>query len=483
MEHLPKQKKKWNIYQFIGIVVLIIGVAITLQATQRSTEQRQFAQTPISYPSPIITLDPVITVDPVISIGAPSISPGQVSPTPSFNSPEKWGTRYAKLYSSAFSIRIGDQTFIGKEPIEVSSDSGIEQQTLEVKWYENNVEMRMYMYFRKKGSSEWELYELRTYNGQQQGDWIYYDVTSNPVSGYIGSYYFNTDRKFVAKNGSNAEIICKNCKIEALVSPSIIQYSSGYSIEPRIGLSEGNIMQVIPFNTSYSYAVGAVLYLNNSVVYDRSGIRFEWSSDSPKVVSAQQESISGVSSYIATRGIIKAVNFGTATITVSAIRNQDNKVLAASSFPVRAGESFSVLNTRTPECTLGVYADNVGNRPPNYVLTTPVQTVNTNEQIVLATNFFNQTLKQYQKMSYHIALGEYFQFVDSNGSNCSYNSTSKTITCQHGLFVNGGATSMAFRVKYTGPQPFPVSLFGTAFGSNGDTGSCTTAINRINAQP
>lgn len=140
-------------------------------------------------------------------------------------------------------------------------------------------------------------------------------------------------------------------------------------------------------------------------------------------------------------------------------------------------------NDLSPECTIAAFADNSASNPPNYIITTQISTVSPNQQFVIATNFFNNTNKNYEQASNHITLGKYLAFVDSNGDACNLDENSKTIKCDHGYFQNGGATSMAFRVKYIGQTAAPLSIFGTTFTSNGDTGSCMTSVNDIPVLP
>lgn len=45
--------------------------------------------------------------------------------------------------------------------------------TLEITWFEHDIEMRINMYFYSDGKNWW-CSELRVYNGQQNADWIYF---------------------------------------------------------------------------------------------------------------------------------------------------------------------------------------------------------------------------------------------------------------------------------------------------------------------
>ena len=461
MSQLPHIQKKKNVMVYAGMLVLLLGVFVTINATQHSTEVRQFAQAPISYPTP--------------------------SENPLYSSiPVKWETRFVRVKSTDFWIRYGNTTYHGSDNVEVHTNYSLDNQTLEMTWKENGALITLNMYFRRLNGNMWHMYQITSNNSAVNSQTISYrESSNNQIDALIGYYNYQDQRTFVPETPSNAdaEIYCKNCFIEAFRNPPRTVYSSGYALDTGIGTAPGKPIKVTPFGNS-AYGVSAILFnSSNNVVNDRSAFDFEWSSDSPNIVSVQKGSTDGLSPYIATHGTVTGVNFGIATISVKAINKISGQVVASVSFPVEVTESTYTFNTAAPTCTLGVYADSINNHPPSYDLSTVVQTVNPNEQIVIATNFFNNTQKQYQKMSYHIDLGEYFQFVDSNGSNCSYDATSKTIKCDHGVFVDQGATSMAFRVKYKGVSPASVGLFGTAFASNGDTGSCSTTLNKIGLVP
>jgi hypothetical protein len=119
-----------------------------------------------------------------------------------------WQTPVVILAADAFSIEADGRTFFGNTPtIDIRSDPGHDTyRTLELVWYEHNVEMRLNMYFTADDTSWW-VKEIRTYNGQQPGDWISYfgeffrtpkgqiflgnvDLTSDPHNAYRGKLHF-----------------------------------------------------------------------------------------------------------------------------------------------------------------------------------------------------------------------------------------------------------------------------------------------------
>jgi hypothetical protein len=90
-----------------------------------------------------------------------------------------WETNSATLSADNFYITANGKTFYGKSdpntpPMSILSDPGNPTYTsLEVMWVEQGVQMRLFIYFTSDGKQWWSE-EFRTYNGQPQGDWIYY---------------------------------------------------------------------------------------------------------------------------------------------------------------------------------------------------------------------------------------------------------------------------------------------------------------------
>jgi hypothetical protein len=127
----------------------------------------------ISFPvSLLLSLSPVR----LFSRAQLPASPPGLSPTPTtapVRNPIDWTTDQVYFKADNFSIEIGDTKFYGNVPnLRVVSDPGSDSYTtLEASWWENGVEMRLYMYFRSDGNN-WQMYELRTYNGQNPGDWV-----------------------------------------------------------------------------------------------------------------------------------------------------------------------------------------------------------------------------------------------------------------------------------------------------------------------
>lgn len=147
--------------------------------------------------------------------------------TPPITSPEgkknpiSWSSPQVSLIADDFYIMADGKKFLGNAAdIQVHSDPGsMAYTTLEVTWFEGGVEMRINIYFDHREGDFWKVSEIRTYNGQTPGDWIYYKTidgdsflgnefglplilprlnltsdSSNPDNLYSGTVYFENLR-------------------------------------------------------------------------------------------------------------------------------------------------------------------------------------------------------------------------------------------------------------------------------------------------
>src|SRR5690606_29046033 len=84
-------------------------------------------------------------------------------------------TRSVALDASDFYIEADGVRFVGAPSITVRSDPGDDTYTtLELDWLEHGVEMRMFLYFKSDGR-DWWAFEVRSYDGTQNADWITYE--------------------------------------------------------------------------------------------------------------------------------------------------------------------------------------------------------------------------------------------------------------------------------------------------------------------
>lgn len=116
-------------------------------------------------PSPSPTASPVPTTVP--------------SPFPSYPSRRgdaiNWQTNNAVLLARSLTIETNGQVFTGQgSNLRVQSDPGNPNYTtLEVFWDENNVPMRLFIYF-YGDQNTWWIKGIRAYNGTNPGNWLYF---------------------------------------------------------------------------------------------------------------------------------------------------------------------------------------------------------------------------------------------------------------------------------------------------------------------
>ena len=89
--------------------------------------------------------------------------------------PYSWSTGSVEFAADSFVITIGDREF---QPVlstlEINGYWGDEgSSTLELTWFDNGVEMRVNVYFEADAMTWWSD-EVRTYDGQPNGDWVYH---------------------------------------------------------------------------------------------------------------------------------------------------------------------------------------------------------------------------------------------------------------------------------------------------------------------
>lgn len=270
----------------------------------------------------------------------------QIRPETSTNRID-WSTDFAWIKSSDFYIKIGDKKFYGKEPIKLHSDPGLDKTTLEATWNENGVEMRLYMYFRKIDKGMWEMYDMRTYNGQELNPvWYYYqDSLGNSVKSLVGYHDYRSERTFKEPT-YDAQIYCKDCDINAFMPRPVSISPSGYSLEPLIGLPKDEII-TLTAGSNTGYGVNVLLRDSvGNVVKDQANNSYGWTVDDLKMVSVSERNLSeaGTCAY----GIylpcpkmhadLKGLKAGKTRVSVKVTRNTDKVVIAQTSFPVQVIE-------------------------------------------------------------------------------------------------------------------------------------------------
>lgn len=273
-----------------------------------------------------------------------SLKPAQASTDTDIINPIVWKTKYAKFSSSNFYIRTGDQFFYGHPSISIHSDPGNDKTTLETFWTENGINMAFFVYFQKNLAGNWEIYDVRTYSGQKNTDWVYYYPQPNPISAPVGQRYFSSNQIFTPTDQTDAQIYCQDCTITAF-NPTALNVSSyGYSLDFEIGIPQDETITV-DTDPATAYAVNAVLYdSSGQIVTDQSDFSYRWQSDDPTIVEISSQPIdygdgtchAGVLAPCPpVNGQISGISPGVTRIQVEIIRNQDKITIASNEFDVK----------------------------------------------------------------------------------------------------------------------------------------------------
>lgn len=271
--------------------------------------------------------------------------------------PIVWKSEFASLASSNFYIRIGSDYYYGNESVTVKSDPGDRFTTLEMTWRENELPMRAYLYFRKTTDNFWEMHDIRTYNGTNPGDWIYYtaeDEQGNKVSGLVGESYFTNTRRFIPVNNRDAEVFCKDCSISAFMTRSSKVSPEGFALDIVTGLQSNQTITLIA-NSKTGYGVNSILRDGlGQLITDQSGLNYVWKSKNESIAIVQPDNIEYAEGGCAygiqkpcpyMNGQISGISPGVTTILVSVQRNGTD--IASGEFYVKV-LSNSVRPTATP---------------------------------------------------------------------------------------------------------------------------------------
>lgn len=101
--------------------------------------------------------------------------------------PINWKTDTITVSADEFYIVANGSYYIPNAALKLTSDPGNEQYTtLEASWLDGTKEMRLNLYF-AADENHWWVSEVRTYNGNTPGDWIYY--SDNKIQAPIGSQF------------------------------------------------------------------------------------------------------------------------------------------------------------------------------------------------------------------------------------------------------------------------------------------------------
>lgn len=195
---------------------------------------------PTAYISSFVSIYPTAYISPSISI-----VPVTLTPTPTFNK-VSFSTPQVSLDADDFYLIANGKKFVGNKDVSLHSDPGsANYTTLELTWFENGIEMRLYLYFKSDGTNWWSE-EVRTYNGNNPGDWIYY-YPGKIFESKLG-YVFSAPTFDLASN-PNGLIHFTNLKLKAFANYASATPKPTVTPTPNIVLTPSPTATVTPSPT------------------------------------------------------------------------------------------------------------------------------------------------------------------------------------------------------------------------------------------
>lgn len=209
--------------------------------------------------------------------------PAVINVSPKIKYPISWSTPFATLKASNFSILANTKNWHGSPDIEIHSDPGNDTYTtLEATWHENGIEMRLFIYFAQE-NGRWRVTEMRTYNGNNPGDWIYYNGFDGNV---VGQPLTVASKTYTSRSGATGGFITvENMILQPfLLRPTPFVSTAGYSLDAHIDRSP----IVITDASNTGYGINVILRdKDGKVVTNQTGFNYAWNSDDPNIVTVK----------------------------------------------------------------------------------------------------------------------------------------------------------------------------------------------------
>ncbi|HUV71472.1 MAG TPA: hypothetical protein VMW25_00545 [Clostridia bacterium] len=166
----PKTRFFFTFKNSLAYILLLAFLSLSfLAAFGINTSSAFLPVTPPTEPTPTLPTTPPIT---------PTATPKPTRTPPSH--PQKginWQTQNISLKADGFYIQIIENRkkfTVKNAKVSLHSDPGSPTYTsLETTWKEQGREMRLFIYFKSDGQYWWSD-EIRTYDGQEPGEWVYY---------------------------------------------------------------------------------------------------------------------------------------------------------------------------------------------------------------------------------------------------------------------------------------------------------------------
>jgi len=267
-----------------------------------------------------------------------------VTTTSVYAAPVSWKTNYASLEADELVIKANGKEFYGTNAVSVSSDPGDDNYTtLETIWNDQDVAMRMFIYFSKTGDT-WNVTEVRTYDGKTPGDWIYYNgFTGGKVNEYLDLDSFT----LFPRDGQPGEITFTHLKLLGFVPKNFPTPSPGSYILDIL-------YDPVELSNAPNTGFGTNVILRNpdqSVVTNQTNFTYQWVVADPKIADL----FIGAYCFYGTtppcpflHADITGYTSGITQATVTVTDKTTQQVVAQSGFTIKVTESTQTTSIATP---------------------------------------------------------------------------------------------------------------------------------------
>ncbi|HWS48383.1 MAG TPA: hypothetical protein VN636_21140 [Acidimicrobiia bacterium] len=242
-----------------------------------------------------------------------------------------WETNQVELHADAFRIDADGKRFTAQNAhVEVFGDPGdAHYQTLELRWTEHAVEMRLSIYF-ASDANRWWATQIATYDGTAPGGWISYagHFFATPL---LATYTGNLDLR-----SGTAALHFTNLRLRAFrPSPACAQQTGAFAVQAN----DSNIS--VPVGSGMGYATYATLFdrATCTPVTDAQRYRMTWTAADPALLTVKaQDCLPEVRASLqcAANAYVdfSAAWMGRTTVHLAAIDRETNRVVAATDVPI-----------------------------------------------------------------------------------------------------------------------------------------------------
>lgn len=322
-EKLPSDKKRLIILVFI-VVAIPVTVALALAQQEIRSRASEYPATPATPPN----------------------TQGKLFSR---------GTDHVYLRAEEVSININGKVFNPAKGTDLIVNSNapfppeMNKTTLEFIWQENGVEMRMFIYIEKDNQNNWFVSQIWTYNGTQDGKWVYFDGFPGAKVGEALEES-NLNLSSNSKSDDKATIDFKNLYLK----PFLVEIpQKGYYI-----YRTNSDIKLI--SKSLTYGAYGLLFKDGSIVKDQAGYVYDWSVDNPNIkLTPEVVCVGGVSTPCGKQRVAVKVNsVSDQGIIYLTIKDPNGNILSSTTFGVNRPPSPSPVADFRIE---GKYVDENGN--------------------------------------------------------------------------------------------------------------------------